>query len=208
MQIFYAVTSKSVFHWPRDRQFCGLLAAVVWASAILFSASADTPSTQIFGPPVMPMPAHVNARDLPRVFFKEAPASLADLREIENRVAEIVSNVTPAVVAVEIDNSSGSGVVISADGLVLTAGHVGVKMGRQVTFKFPDGKTAHGRTVGVDADVDTGFDEGITDPGPWPHVSVGELSHTHVGDWALALGHPGGSDPAVRSWCDWAASFK
>jgi serine protease Do len=38
----------------------------------------------------------------------------------------------------------------------------------------------------------------ITDPGPWPHVSVGDLKNAHLGDWALALGNPGGFD-AKRS---------
>jgi serine protease Do len=94
---------------------------------------------------------------------------------------------------VELGHSSGSGVVISADGLVLTAGHVGAWVGHPATFTFPSGKEARGKTIGVDEDSDTGLMQ-ITDPGPWPHVGVGELKHAHLGDWALALGNPGGFD--------------
>jgi serine protease Do len=42
----------------------------------------------------------------------------------------------------------------------------------------------------------------ITGDGPWPHVPVGELDQARIGDWVLALGHPGGFDlgrsPVVR----------
>jgi serine protease Do len=62
-----------------------------------------------------------------------------------------------------------------------------------VAFTFPDGKTAHGKTLGMDEDSDTGLLR-ITDPGPWPHVSVGDLDQQNPGDWVLALGHPGGFD--------------
>jgi len=32
----------------------------------------------------------------------------------------------------------------------------------------------------------------ITDPGPWPYAPMGELTNSRIGDWVLALGHPGG----------------
>jgi serine protease Do len=176
-----------------------------WLLAVALSASAclaDAPSSeQIFARPVAPRPVRVNRRDLPGVFSKPAPSSLADLRIIQERVAAVVSQVSPAVVAVELTNSegvaSGSGVVISSDGLVLTAGHVGDRAGRRVTFTFPDGRTATGKTIGVDEDSDTGLMR-ITTPGPWPHVNVGDLKDARLGDWALALGNPGGFD-AKRS---------
>jgi serine protease Do len=163
---------------------------VLSTSAWLAGAQTAAPT---FARPPMPRPAHVNLKDLPAAFGKPAPSSLADLREIQDRVAALVAQVSPAVVAVEIGHSSGSGVVISADGLVLTAGHVGNRAGSLVTFKFPNGKTARGNTIGIDEDADTGLMQ-ITDPGPWPFVSVGDLKHTHLGDWTLALGNPGGFD--------------
>jgi len=76
---------------------------------------------------------------------------------------------------------------------VLTAGHVCGRPNRQVHFTFSDGKTASGRTLGVDSDNDTGLMR-ITDAGSWPHAAMGDLSQAHIGDWVLALGHPGGFD--------------
>ncbi|HEV7927828.1 MAG TPA: S1C family serine protease, partial [Verrucomicrobiae bacterium] len=178
----------------RGKPACWLLAVAVSVSV----ARADAQSvTSTFTLPAVPKPATVNEKDLPAAFSKPVPTSMADLRTIQEHVAALVSNVSPAVVAVELGRSSGSGVVISADGLVLTAGHVVSMEGRKVLFTFPNGKTARGTTIGVDEDADTGLMR-ITDPGPWPHVEVGELKNARLGDWALALGNPGGFD-AKRS---------
>jgi serine protease Do len=185
-----AVTLMPVLQLPRGRPACWLLAVALSVSAALAGAQS---STQTFTRPAAPKPARVDFKGLPDAFGKPAPTSLADLRDIQERVAALVPVVSPAVVAVEIGFSSGSGVVISSDGLVLTAGHVGYRAGRKARFTFPNGKTARGETVGVDEDADTGLMR-ITDPGPWPHVSVGELNHARLGDWTLALGNPGGFD--------------
>jgi serine protease Do len=113
---------------------------------------------------------------------------------MERHVKALVARVSPAVVAVEVGNGSGSGVVISADGLVLTAGHVCGEPDRNVRFTFPDGKTVRGKTLGRDTESDTGLMR-ITDHGSWPHAAMGDLAQARVGDWVLALGHPGGFDP-------------
>ena len=138
-------------------------------------------------------PAAVDGKELPPAFAKAVPSSVAELKTIEERVKRLVTQVSPAVVAVEVGFSSGSGVVISKDGLVLTAGHVCGKPNREVRFTFPDGTTAYGKTIGVDTDSDTGLMK-ITSPGSWPRVSTGTLSQAAVGEWVLALGHPGGFD--------------
>jgi serine protease Do len=129
------------------------------------------------------------------------PVSIADLRNIEQKVKALVTKVSPAVVAVEVRNGSGSGVIISPDGLVLTAGHVVSRTNLDVQFTFPDGKTAKGKTLGLDARGSAGSDTGlmkITDPGPWPYVPLGDSERSRIGDWVIAMGHPGGFD-AKRS---------
>lgn len=151
------------------------------------------PGPPALGTPAALRPAPARRQDLAAAFSKPVPTSLADLRAIERQVKTLVPKVSPAVVAVEVGFASGSGVVISADGLVLSAGHVCGRAGRDVLFTFPDGKTARGKTLGVDREADTGLMR-ITDPGPWPHVAVGDLEEACIGDWVLALGHPGGFD--------------
>ncbi len=130
----------------------------------------------------------------PTAFRKAAPESLGDLRSMENYVKGLIARVSPAVVAVSVGMAGGSGVVISRDGLVLSAAHVCGAPNREVEFTFPDGKTAHGKTLGTNHELDAGLMK-ISDPGPWPYVPVGDLEGTRLGDWVLALGHPGGFDP-------------
>jgi serine protease Do len=150
-------------------------------------------ATALAIPRTAPKPAPANRDEWAVAFSKPAPTSMADLKAIEQHVQALVGRVSPAVVAVEVGYGSGSGVVISADGLVLTAGHVCGRTGRSVRFTFPDGRIAHGKTIGLDLETDSGLMR-ITDPGPWPYAAMGELEEARIGDWVLALGHPGGFD--------------
>ncbi len=154
---------------------------------------SPAPDTDTWTIPAAPIPTPARRADLPAAFNKDAPTSIADLRSMEKLVRAVVARVSPAVVAVEVGIGSGSGVVISADGLVLTAGHVCGGPDRTVLFTFPNGKTARGKTVGVDYESDTGLMR-ITDRGPWPQAAMGDLEEARVGDWVLALGNPGGFD--------------
>lgn len=194
---------------------------ILWLSAagmvIAASQPADLPvapsrvaqiESQGRPPELKPKPAPAHPEELATAFGKPVPTSIAELKSMEERVKTLSRQLSPSVVAVELGFASGSGVVISADGLVLTAGHVCGRPNRDVQFNFSDGKTARGRTLGVDLDNDTGLMQ-ITDPGPWPHAAVGDLSQAHIGDWVLALGHPVvliGRDPWSSGWaasCGW-----
>ena len=152
---------------------------------------ADDANTN--SPPALPQPTPAYRADLRPAFTKDAPITIDDLRTMERHVKALAARVSPAVVAVEVGTSTGSGVIISADGLVLTAGHVSSGPNRDASFTFPDGKKARGKTVGVNLENDTGLMR-ITDRGSWPHADMGDLRQTVVGDWVLALGHPGGFD--------------
>ena len=107
----------------------------------------------------------------------------------------------PAVVAVQVGGAFGSAVIVSADGVVLTAGHVVGRPGQPVNFVFPDGSTARGETLGIYREIDSGMMR-ITDPGPWPYVDLAEAGDVKTGEWVVAIGQPGGFDkkrtPPVR----------
>lgn len=180
--------------------------ASVWAAVAPDSGGTNSPAKLASPPPnraegvaatsslpAAPKPAPAHRKEWASAFSKPAPTSIADLKAIEQHVKILVGRVSPAVVAVEVGYGSGSGVVISADGLVLTAGHVCGRPGRSVRFTFPDGKIAHGKTLGLDLDSDSGLMR-ITDPGSWPYAPMGDLEGASIGDWVLALGHPGGFD--------------
>jgi serine protease Do len=138
-------------------------------------------------------PVPVVQEELSPVFRKRVPGSMADLKEIQQQVERLVGRVSPAVVVVRVGMAAGSAVVISADGFVLCAAHVCGIPNREVQFIFPDGRAARGQTLGTNHEMDAGLMK-ITDLGPWPFVPIGDPKNIRLGDWALALGHPGGFD--------------
>jgi serine protease Do len=139
----------------------------------------------------------VELKDIPAAFSKPSPGSIADLRAMEKHVEGLIKKISPTVVALEIKGASGSGVLISSNGFVLTAGHVAEAPDLEVRITFPDGKVVHGKTVGVVSDVDAGLVK-ITDMGTWPYAELESQKELSTGDWILAMGHPGGFD-AKRS---------
>ena len=170
----------------------GLMLCGVWKEAAATAAQADhaSPNTNEIS---LPEPLKARRESLPVGFRKPAPESMTELRGIEQHVKALIRKVAPATVAVEVGGATGSGVVISSNGLVLTAAHVAGGPNRNVLFTFPDGKRVRGKTVGSDGDSDAGLMK-IGEDGPWPFVPLGELATAKAGDWVLALGHPGGFD--------------
>src|SRR5688572_18123636 len=60
----------------------------------------------------------------------EAPTSLADLKALQTRLQALSQRLVPSIVNVRVGPAQGSGVIISSDGYVLTAGHVGIEPDR------------------------------------------------------------------------------
>lgn len=112
-----------------------------------------------------------------------------DLLALQKEVQSVVETVTPAVVGLKLGNSFGSGVVISEDGYILTAGHVIKEAEKDVEILFANGTKAKGKTRGCCRWADTGVVK-ITDPGKWPHADMANLKEMAKGQWCLAAGHP------------------
>ncbi len=118
-----------------------------------------------------------------------------ELRDRETQVKATVQRVMPCVVAVtsadENKPGSGSGVIVSQDGLILTAAHVTQATGNDLTIIFPDGRRVKGTALGANRTTDAGMAR-ITEPGDWPFVEMGSSDQLKLGDWVIAMGHPGG----------------
>lgn len=131
-----------------------------------------------------------------------------ELQERQQRLTAALKKVQNAVVGVSDGMGVGSGVVVTADGIVLTASHV-VESGRrgrrrqnipdrEVMITFPDGQMLRASVLGKNADADAAVLK-IKDPAPdaggFPHVAMGRTTQTQVGEWCFAMGHPGGFRP-------------
>lgn len=136
-----------------------------------------------------------------KLFAGSPPSNIADLAAMETHIQKLVAYVTPFTVGVVLGPSQGSGVIVSADGYVLTAAHVSVRPNRPVVVILPNNVKVKGITLGLQSGLDAGLIK-ITDEGKWPYAEMGDSSALKPGQWCMGAGHPGGfqadRQPVVR----------
>jgi len=86
------------------------------------------------------------------------------------------------------ESSLGSGVVISADGYVLTNSHVVGQRAAEVTVGLGDKRELRARVVGVDPSTDLALLK--VEARNLPVIPWGDSSKLKVAEWVLAIGNP------------------
>ncbi len=86
-----------------------------------------------------------------------------------------------------LEQASGSGVVVSADGYILTNNHV-VEGADEITVRTADGKEYKAKTVGTDKRTDIAVIK--VDAKDLPAAKLGNSDQIEVGEWVLAVGNP------------------
>ncbi len=151
-----------------------------------------------------------------------SPGDVKELKLLQESVKSVVDKVTPATVAVLLGPGAGSGVIVSEDGLILTAAHViepmvfrsgiGIasELGKNVRIVLPGDIVVNGTILGRNPRLDSGMVK-ITDSvpknatwpgakeGKWPFVEIGSSTALTKGQWVVSLGHPGGPKPERRA---------
>lgn len=130
---------------------------------------------------------------------EESPpkTDLAALLSVQSEVQKLLPRVRQALVAIQTGGGTASGVIISADGLLLTAAHVPNDPGKDMRIILEDGTVTTAQSLGLDKTTDAALAR-LKDRGkPWPYVSLSrEVAKVQPGEWCFALGHPGGFDKA------------
>lgn len=84
---------------------------------------------------------------------------------------------------------TGSGVIISADGYILTNNHV-VGEADEIKVKLADGREVKATRVGTDPDTDLAVIK--VDVPNLPYAKLGDSERVEQGEWVIALGSPFG----------------
>lgn len=133
-----------------------------------------------------------------------AAGARAPHEQLEGRIIEVAEQLRPSVVHIEAivkfddrrNQVTGSGVIATADGAILTNEHV-VDNAEKVTVSVPGWKRKFiARIIGTDRQTDIALlriDAGV----PLPAAPFGSAESLRVGQWVLAIGNPYGLDGTV-----------
>ena len=124
---------------------------------------------------------------------KKVPENRHDLEVIQKTLIEALPKARAATVCIDLGEGAGSGVIVSADGLILTAAHVTSGTGKELTVVLEDGRRVKAESLGLVASCDCAMVK-LAEKGPWPFVDIDRDDSIRVGDWVFALGHSGGFD--------------
>ncbi|BBZ22019.1 S1C family serine protease [Mycolicibacter hiberniae] len=130
----------------------------------------------------------------------------------DGSVEKVAAKVVPSVVMLETDlgrqSEEGSGIVLSADGMILTNHHVVAaaaakpdaagKPGPKTTVTFSDGRTAPFTVVGTDpaSDIAVVRVQGVSGLTP---ITIGSSADLRVGQHVVAVGSPLGLEGTVTT---------
>jgi len=139
------------------------------------------------------------------IFSGQGSASgVADeLQRRQSQLSSALEKVREAVVGVSDGMGVGSGVIVSRDGIVLTASHVVTSPNRRsrnepATITMANGRQFSATVLGKDRDSDAAMLR-INDLPPddrgFPFAEMGRTSEAKVGEYCFAMGHPGGYRP-------------
>ena len=131
-----------------------------------------------------------------------APDDGSLLDDYSRTVSGVVERVGPSVVRVDVRKQgrsagSGSGVIISSDGLALTNSHV-VQGSRTVSLVTLEGRDLQARVLGDDPDTDLALLRVEADVS-LPAARLGDSSKLRRGQIAIAIGNPLGFDATVTA---------
>jgi serine protease Do len=186
----------------------GGLVALAFALGLLFAGLLDLPNRSS---------AQEQARAATAIAQVPAPSIPAarPLQELSEAFAAVAEHVKPAVVYIrsqrteqatrqrvppgmerffprfrqqpDIEQGSGSGFIVSADGYILTNNHV-VEGAEVVTVRLLDRREFKAKVIGSDPNTDVAVVK--IDAKGLPPIALGNSDDARVGEWVLAIGNP------------------
>jgi putative serine protease PepD len=133
-----------------------------------------------------------------------SPVSQTQAPAPEGSVEAVAQEVLPSVVKIDVTGAqgtgSGSGIVLTADGTILTNNHVVevAEGGGEIRVSFDDGTSAEAEILGTDPLTDTAVIQ-AADVSDLTPATIGKSANLGVGEGVVAIGSPFGLDATVTS---------
>jgi serine protease Do len=138
------------------------------------------------------------------------PLAMPELNSLNQLFRGVASRVTPTVVFIEVESpsdvrrefeeahpfgpqrrfrrSAGSGVIISAEGYIVTNAHV-ISSANRISVLLNDKREFDADVIGVDPTTDLAVIR-LLDADNLPVATIGDSDRLEVGEWVLAVGNP------------------
>jgi serine protease Do len=184
--------------WPTALAFAGWTAL---AGFVTYSYAGAAPSTTA---PVVAAASPINSEAVNRA------------TQLSDAFADVAERVSPSVVTIKVEakqelpdmfkffgrggggdgpqgnvQGSGSGVIFTADGSILTNNHV-VEKATRIDVVLRDGRSFRAKVAGTDPAVDLAVVK--IDAKDLPAATFADSNKARVGEWVLAIGAPFGLD--------------
>jgi putative serine protease PepD len=184
---------------PRSNTRGGVFAASVVTAALLVGAGAGVGGAAVYtsqhdaGTPSASAPRSTSS-------VVDTPAAASG----DGSVEQVAADVLPSVVKIDVSGAqgsgSGSGIILSSDGQILTNNHVVALAGAggQLEVSFNDGTHAKAKVLGTDPLTDTAVIQAENVSGLTP-ATIGSSKALQVGQSVVAIGSPFGLDATVTS---------
>src|SRR5262245_30831440 len=147
--------------------------------------------------------APVFGQQAPQAQMPEMTYEVADLTqapspsELSRAFVEAAKRIKPAVAHIKLGNgATGSGVVVSPDGYILTNNHV-ASAGNQITVKLSDRREFQARRIGTDPKTDLALIK--IEAQNLSYATLGDSSKLEPGEWVIALGSPFGLEQTMTA---------
>ncbi|WP_395361812.1 S1C family serine protease [Streptomyces sp. YH02] len=171
----------------RAKRGVGLMAAVAIAAAAIGGGTATLVQQVTSDTPVAAASSNVNGTNV--------SASSA------GTVAGVAEAVSPSIVEISANSNSGkstgSGVIITSDGEIITNNHV-ISGASEITVRLNDGTSYEAEVVGTDPDKDLALIK-LRGASGLKTATLGDSSKVRVGDQVVAIGSPEGLTGTVTS---------
>src|SRR5262245_31560054 len=118
--------------------------------------------------------------------------------EVSRTFVEAAKRIKPAVVHIKVGTrgATGSGVIVSPDGYILTNNHV-ASAANELTVRLSDGRERRAHRIGVYPRTDLALIKGGAQT--LPCATLGDSSKLEQGEWVIALGSPFGLEQTMTA---------
>lgn len=178
----------------------GTIATDRWlaASSVAQPQPTVSPSLVSFATPINPSNDGSNPNFIETAVDQvgEAVVRIDSQRTVNTRSSRTGDRLRNSMAPSQIEQGTGSGFIVDANGLILTNAHV-IDKADQVTVSLKDGRTFDGEVLGTDPLTDVAVVK--IQATNLPIVELGNSDQVKPGEWAIAIGNPLGLDNTVTA---------